>query len=55
MLRILEEISAGRQESMAELRTDISALAQALSQPRGQARRLAKSKTKDGQTKDEAK
>ncbi|MEX0309781.1 MAG: biopolymer transporter ExbB, partial [Tateyamaria sp.] len=26
MLRILEEISAGRQESMAELRTDISAL-----------------------------
>lgn len=39
MLRILEEISAGRQESMAELRTDISALAQALSQPRGQNRR----------------
>jgi hypothetical protein len=44
MLRILEEISAGRQESMAELRTDISALAQALSQPRGQARRLTKPK-----------
>ncbi|MEO0939036.1 MAG: biopolymer transporter ExbB [Pseudomonadota bacterium] len=40
MLRILEEISAGRQESMAELRTDIAALAQALSQPRGQARQL---------------
>ena len=39
MLRILEEISAGRQESMAELRTDISALAQALSQPRGQERK----------------
>ncbi|MEL6618537.1 MAG: biopolymer transporter ExbB [Pseudomonadota bacterium] len=39
MLRILEEISAGRQESMAELRTDISALAQALSQPRGQGRK----------------
>jgi uncharacterized phage infection (PIP) family protein YhgE len=39
MLRILEEISAGRQESMAELRTDISALAAALSQPRGQNRR----------------
>ncbi|WP_299691885.1 biopolymer transporter ExbB [uncultured Tateyamaria sp.] len=39
MLRILEEISAGRQESMAELRTDISALAQALSQPRGQDRK----------------
>jgi len=39
MLRILEEISAGRQETMAELRTDISALASALSQPRGQNRR----------------
>ncbi|MEM7521999.1 MAG: biopolymer transporter ExbB, partial [Pseudomonadota bacterium] len=39
MLRILEEISAGRQETMAELRTDISALAVALSQPRGQNRR----------------
>jgi hypothetical protein len=47
MLRILEEISAGRQESMAELRTDISALAQALSQPRGQARRLSRSRTQD--------
>lgn len=34
MLRILEEISAGRQETMAELRTDISALAQAVSQAR---------------------
>lgn len=30
MLRILEEISAGRQESMAELRTDINKLADAL-------------------------
>ncbi|MGA9251118.1 MAG: biopolymer transporter ExbB [Roseobacter sp.] len=30
MLRILEEISAGRQESMAELRTDINKLAEAL-------------------------
>lgn len=40
MLRILEEISAGRQESMAELRTDISALATALSQPRGQGRKV---------------
>ena len=47
MLRILEEISAGRQESMAELRTDISALAQALSHPRGQARRLARAKPQD--------
>ena len=31
MLRILEEISAGRQETMAELRKDISLLAKALS------------------------
>ncbi|MGR3323517.1 MAG: biopolymer transporter ExbB [Pseudooceanicola sp.] len=30
MLRILEEISAGRQETMTELRTDLSALARAL-------------------------
>ena len=35
MLRILEEISAGRQETMAELRKDISLLAKALSAPRG--------------------
>ena len=53
MLRILEEISAGRQESMAELRTDISALAQALSQPRGQARRLAKAKPEGTKQQDE--
>ena len=33
MLRILEEISAGRQETMAELRKDISLLAKALSSP----------------------
>jgi hypothetical protein len=32
MLRILEEISAGRQESMAELRTDLSALSRVLGQ-----------------------
>ncbi|MDU8926074.1 biopolymer transporter ExbB [Alisedimentitalea sp. MJ-SS2] len=31
MLRILEEISAGRQETMAELRTDINALVKVLS------------------------
>ena len=31
MLRILEEISAGRQETMAELRHDISLLAKAVS------------------------
>lgn len=42
MLRILEEISAGRQESMAALHADISALAQALSPPKGQARRLSR-------------
>ena len=30
MLRLLEEVSAGREESMAELRTDIAALARAL-------------------------
>ncbi|MFW2587881.1 biopolymer transporter ExbB [Sagittula sp. SSi028] len=35
MLRILEEISAGRQESMAELRTDISALSRAIGASRG--------------------
>jgi hypothetical protein len=32
MLRILEEISAGRQESMAELRTDLAALGRVLKQ-----------------------
>ncbi|WP_299151992.1 biopolymer transporter ExbB [uncultured Tateyamaria sp.] len=41
MLRILEEISAGRQETMAELRADLSALATALSQPRGQNRKAS--------------
>ena len=30
MLRILEEISAGRQETMAELRTDLSSIGRAL-------------------------
>ncbi|MDF3348691.1 biopolymer transporter ExbB [Sulfitobacter sp. KE34] len=41
MLRILEEISAGRQETMAELRKDISLLAKALSGQRApEARRL---------------
>ncbi len=41
MLRILEEISAGRQESMAELRTDLAAMVRTLQQmqrtPRPQA------------------
>ncbi|WP_417210987.1 biopolymer transporter ExbB [Antarctobacter sp.] len=35
MLRILEEISAGRQESMAELRTDLAALSRSLGVTRG--------------------
>ncbi len=35
MLRILEEISAGRQESMTELRTDLAALTRVLEQTRG--------------------
>jgi hypothetical protein len=35
MLRILEEISAGRQETMAELRHDIALLAKAMSGSRG--------------------
>ncbi|MEQ6248859.1 biopolymer transporter ExbB [Sulfitobacter sp. HNIBRBA3233] len=36
MLRILEEISAGRQETVAALRHELSILAKALSAPRGQ-------------------
>ena len=32
LLRILEEISAGRQETMADLRGDLSALTQAVRQ-----------------------
>ena len=38
MLRILEEISAGRQESLAELRKDIDLLVKALAGPRGAGR-----------------
>jgi hypothetical protein len=34
MLRILEEMSAGRQESMTELRKDIDLLVKALARPR---------------------
>lgn len=48
MLRILEEISAGRQESMAELRTDIQMLAKALSQPRGRNRKSGFDPAGDG-------
>ncbi|MBK0326354.1 biopolymer transporter ExbB [Rhodobacteraceae bacterium F11138] len=39
MLRILEEISAGRQESLAELRKDIDLLVKTLARPRSQERR----------------
>ena len=39
MLRILEEISAGRQESLAELRKDIDLLVKALARPRAVVRR----------------
>ena len=42
MLRILEEISAGRQESLAELRKDIDMLVKALARPRAAARRPAR-------------
>lgn len=38
MLRILEEISAGRQESLAELRKDIDLMIKAFARPRGLAR-----------------
>jgi hypothetical protein len=37
MLRILEEMSAGRQESMTELRTDLAALTKAMSTQAGPA------------------
>lgn len=40
MLRILEEISAGRQESVAELRSDLNALIQTLRGARGTVRHL---------------
>ena len=46
MLRILEEISAGRQETMAELRKDISLLAKALSAPRSSEPRRMRSPDK---------
>ncbi|MBE1296665.1 MAG: biopolymer transporter ExbB [Rhodobacteraceae bacterium] len=42
MLRILEEISAGRQESLAELRKDIDLMVKAFAPPRG-AQRAARS------------
>jgi hypothetical protein len=39
MLRILEEISAGRQETMTELRTDLAGLMRALGEQRNPPRR----------------
>jgi hypothetical protein len=41
MLRILEEISAGRQESLAELRKDIDLMVKAFAVPRGRGRQVA--------------
>ncbi|MEM7732728.1 MAG: biopolymer transporter ExbB [Pseudomonadota bacterium] len=48
MLRILEEISAGRQETMAEIRTDISALGKMLSKQAVAPRSPPKSKPEKG-------
>ncbi len=48
MLRILEEISAGRQETMAELRKDISLLAKALSGGRSAEPRRIRTPDKSG-------
>ncbi|MBE1283101.1 MAG: biopolymer transporter ExbB [Rhodobacteraceae bacterium] len=45
MLRILEEISAGRQESLSELRSDIELLVKALSRPRGGGRMRKQNQT----------
>lgn len=47
LLRILEEISAGRQETMAELRTDIAALTRAIRAARGPARDGAREEARD--------
>ncbi len=48
MLRILEEISAGRQESLAALRKDIELLAKALDRPRGDGRKPRSDSESDG-------
>ncbi|MEM6589342.1 MAG: biopolymer transporter ExbB [Pseudomonadota bacterium] len=48
MLRILEEISAGRQETMAEIRTDLSALGKMLSPQPTAPRRTPKSRPEKG-------
>lgn len=49
MLRILEEISAGRQESLAELRKDIDLMVKAFAVPRGRGRQTAPSAPVQGQ------
>ncbi|NIZ14848.1 biopolymer transporter ExbB [Phaeobacter sp. HF9A] len=48
MLRILEEISAGRQESLSELRKDIDLLVKAFAGPRGMDRTPRRPDRKDG-------
>ena len=48
MLRILEEISAGRQESLAELRSDLSALTQAIRGERVTTRKLRAKPAEEG-------
>jgi len=48
MLRILEEISAGRQETMTELRTDLAALTRLMGQARGAAARSAPARDPGG-------
>ncbi|WP_299352378.1 biopolymer transporter ExbB [uncultured Shimia sp.] len=50
MLRILEEISAGRQESMAELRTDLAAMTRMLKQSLRDARKDAGGKKRPPDT-----
>ncbi|NRB20245.1 MAG: biopolymer transporter ExbB [Rhodobacteraceae bacterium] len=50
MLRILEEISAGRQESLAELRRDIDVLVKTFARPRGRARARAEVAPDSGET-----
>jgi len=47
MLRILEEISAGRQETMTELRTDINALVRVLAEQTASKARSLKIQSRD--------
>ena len=50
MLRILEEISAGRQESLAELRKDIDLMVKAFAVPRGRERQAPEPEQSAGST-----